>query len=338
MSVMFRKKRKNSKSIFAILFALITIILNNETASFASNTYNIIEQPNIEKSALAFPAYLGGVRLPLETKERGRPLPELSSIFMIPDEIFLLNLENPIPNIDTMSTSAIVKGVFGSVAIPMSNFPVSSRWRPIFQKISLCVDKGPCLENSPSLQRIIQQSRGMAFRDKLSTINKKVNELVRYKADRAIYGVADHWATPDETLARGVGDCEDFAILKMAGLSHSGIPMESMSLVILQDRQRRVFHAVLSVYTNQGTFILDNLSDRVLLDTELVNYIPLYSLSTNRAWIHGVRSAHKEVAAISSEFRSIAPGEGVDTTTSIRREMTLIADTGKLVLRQGLTD
>ena len=325
---MTRKNRKISKSIFAGFFVFAATLLNGETASFASP----------KSSPLTYPAYLGGVPLPLETEEPSTRLADYASIFFVPNGIDLPNTESLVPNIDTMSTAAIIKGVFGSVAIPMSNFPVSTRWRPIFQKVNLCAGKSPCFESSPSFQRVIHKSQGMGFRDKLSTINKRVNALVRYKGDRTTYGVADHWATPDETLARGVGDCEDFAILKMASLSRSGIPVQSMSLVVLQDKQRHVFHAVLSVSTSQGTFILDNLSDRVLLDTELTNYIPLYSLSTNRAWIHGARSTDKEVASISGEFRSIAPGEGVDLMPNTRREATLDATTAKLVFRQGLAN
>ena len=62
--------------------------------------------------------------------------------------------------------------------------------------------------------------------------------------------VLDYWAKPSEILAHRAGDCEDFAILKMAALLRAGIPAQSMSLVVLQDRRRKFFHAVLSVSTS----------------------------------------------------------------------------------------
>ena len=57
-----------------------------------------------------------------------------------------------------------------------------------------------------------------------------------------VYGKLDYWAKPSEILERRAGDCEDFAILKMAALLRAGIPAQSMSLVVLQDRKRGFFH------------------------------------------------------------------------------------------------
>jgi hypothetical protein len=53
-----------------------------------------------------------------------------------------------------------------------------------------------------------------------------VKQRVKYRRD-----TGDHWQTPDETLARGAGDCEDFAILWLAlGLQH--FRPERMRMVI----------------------------------------------------------------------------------------------------------
>jgi hypothetical protein len=40
-----------------------------------------------------------------------------------------------------------------------------------------------------------------------------VTENVRYKSDLAVHGQEEYWQAPMETLERGTGDCEDFAIL-----------------------------------------------------------------------------------------------------------------------------
>ena len=52
---------------------------------------------------------------------------------------------------------------------------------------------------------------------------------------------------PAEILTRVSGDCEDFAILKMTGMIRAGIPANSLSIVVLRDNGRGVFHAVLAV-------------------------------------------------------------------------------------------
>ena len=90
----------------------------------------------------------------------------------------------------------------------------------------------------------------------------------------------------------------------------AGVPAQSMSLVVLQDSSRGVFHAVLSIATQSGTFILDNLSNDVLRDGALKSYIPLYSFSTDRAWIHGAKAGSEQIATASGGFSAIAPGEG----------------------------
>ena len=120
-------------------------------------------------------------------------------------------------------------------------------------------------------------ARGKRFSDKLSFVNSSINRAIAYKKDSVVYGKFDYWAKPSEILERRAGDCEDFAILKMTALLRAGIPAQSMSLVVLQDRRRGFFHAVLSVSTGSGTFILDNLSNLVLRDSDLPDYVPLYS-------------------------------------------------------------
>lgn len=61
-------------------------------------------------------------------------------------------------------------------------------------------------------------------------INGLVNGLIQYRTDLEARSVLDHWDAPAETLERGVGDCEDFAITKYALLLASGIPAQKLRL------------------------------------------------------------------------------------------------------------
>ncbi|WP_378945402.1 transglutaminase-like cysteine peptidase [Mesorhizobium sp. ANAO-SY3R2] len=214
------------------------------------------------------------------------------------------------PGIDPIKTAAIIPGVFGSVAIPMRNFPVAGRWAAVYGELGACSGAADCGKNGSALAELTGSARDKKFLDKLDAVNRTVNRLITYRKDEAVYGNLDYWAKPAEILTRGVGDCEDFAILKMAALIEVGIPAQSMSLVVLQDRSRNVFHAVLSVATQSGTFILDNLSNTVARDGAYRSYVPLYSFSTDRAWIHGARSGSPQIATANGNFAAIAPGEG----------------------------
>lgn len=218
--------------------------------------------------------------------------------------------EKEAAGVDPIKTAAIIPGVFGSVAIPMRNFPVAGRWAKVYSEIDVCLDASACGEKGTAFAALTEDARNKKFLDKLATVNRTVNTLIAYRKDEATYGNLDYWANPAEILSSGAGDCEDFAILKMAALIEAGVPAQSMSLVVLQDRSRGVFHAVLSVATQSGTFILDNLTNKVLRDGALKSYVPLYSFSTDRAWIHGARPGSNQMVAATGNFAAIAPGEG----------------------------
>jgi len=98
--------------------------------------------------------------------------------------------------------------------------------------------------------------------------------------------------------------------LKMTALLRAGVPANSMSLVVLRDSGRGVYHAVLAVATGSGNLILDNTRAEVAMDTDLPDYQPLFSLGAERSWIHGTRTAGGPALAQDENLSAIAPGEG----------------------------
>lgn len=91
----------------------------------------------------------------------------------------------------------------------------------------------------------------------VNRVNNYVNRDVRPATDDEIYGEAERWDYPS---ARG--DCEDYALLKQRYLEVLGLPRSALLLtVVLDDRQEG--HAVLTLATSEGDFILDNRRDGV---------------------------------------------------------------------------
>lgn len=86
----------------------------------------------------------------------------------------------------------------------------------------------------------------------LVDVNARVNALP-YVADLARYHTSEFWAEIDQ----GGGDCEDFAIGKRAELLTFGWPPEALRLAICRTETGEG-HAVLTVDTDRGTFVLDN--------------------------------------------------------------------------------
>lgn len=122
---------------------------------------------------------------------------------------------------------------------------------------------------------------------KLGAVNRWVNDRIAYTEDRELFGRADHWAGPRQTLALGKGDCEDYALLKMHLLAAAGIPRKDMYLTIARDLVRRSDHAVLVVRTDSGFLMLDNATDRVLDAGSAFDYRPVLSFSEDKSWLHG---------------------------------------------------
>ncbi|WVT77439.1 transglutaminase-like cysteine peptidase (plasmid) [Sinorhizobium chiapasense] len=204
--------------------------------------------------------------------------------------------------------------VFHSVAFRVSSIPVARKWKTVYPAVvaadfSHCAQESGCAARG-ILGKAIENANGLAFRQKINGINRTVNRIVRYQPDAENYGSKDYWATPDEILARGKGDCEDYAILKMAALKAAGLPSEAMSIVVLRDVRRNLYHAVLAITTSQGHFILDNLSDEVKLDRALPSYQPLFSVSADRSWIHGIKTTGDKVAS-AAPLADVMPGEGI---------------------------
>ncbi len=111
-------------------------------------------------------------------------------------------------------------------------------------------------------------------------INKEVNSTIVAMTDLEVYGRDEVWEYP--TTA---GDCEDFVLLKRRKLMERGFAVSDLLITVVRKPDGEG-HAVLTLRTNEGDFILDNLSDDVKLWTN-TNYTYLKrqaSFNTGR-WV-----------------------------------------------------
>jgi len=91
----------------------------------------------------------------------------------------------------------------------------------------------------------------------LHSINQAVNREITPATDLEIYGQTEYWTIPTTR-----GDCEDFALLKRKRLLARGWPTSALLVTVVRD-EKGEGHAVLTVRTMQGDFILDNKVDEV---------------------------------------------------------------------------
>ena len=133
-------------------------------------------------------------------------------------------------------------------------------------------------------QAFLSGIRGLPLREQLQQINTYANKK-HYIIDMENYGVEDYWAIAREFLYNG-GDCEDYALTKMFSLMWLGFDPEQMRIVILQDTNLRVPHAVLAVYNHNEILVLDNQIQQVVDHRQVVHYVPVYSINEKHWWIH----------------------------------------------------
>ena len=93
----------------------------------------------------------------------------------------------------------------------------------------------------------------------LDQINRRTNAEIAPVTDQELYGNEEYW-----TLPTTQGDCEDYVLLKRKRLMALGWPAGALLITVVRDEQGDG-HAVLTVRTRQGDFVLDNKVDEVRL-------------------------------------------------------------------------
>ena len=94
----------------------------------------------------------------------------------------------------------------------------------------------------------------------MQRINKWVNINIEPVSDMDHWGVPDQWDYPSD----GKGDCEDYALLKRKLLIEEGFPRSALLMTVVKD-QKGEGHAILTVKTNKGEYVLDNQESRILM-------------------------------------------------------------------------
>jgi predicted transglutaminase-like cysteine proteinase len=92
----------------------------------------------------------------------------------------------------------------------------------------------------------------------LVRINREVNDEIEPMSDLEHWGTLERWSYPTD----GKGDCEDYALEKRRRLMDAGWPRQSLLITVVRDKKGDG-HAVLTVKTERGDFVLDNQETRV---------------------------------------------------------------------------
>lgn len=172
---------------------------------------------------------------------------------------------------------------FGVFAFAMSTGSLRQKWFALKEKLdddmvqlALCDgDRDNCA--SPAALRllaIVDQGRSRDGRARLGEINRAVNLAIRAADD----GADDVWSSPLATFASGAGDCEDYAIAKLAALRLAGVAPEDLRIVVVRDVRAGEAHAVAAAKLDGHWLMLDNRRMAMVEDDNARTYQPLFVL------------------------------------------------------------
>ena len=145
--------------------------------------------------------------------------------------------------------------------------------------VEFCVEYDPECKTKPSAPRDVVLS-GQAWKD-LVRINRTVNTNVKPMTDMDHWGVVERWNYPDD----GYGDCEDYVLQKRKMLMQAGWPREALLITVVRDKHNDG-HAVLTVKSDKGEYVLDNQTDDIVLWSDTgYRFVKRQSQSDPNVWV-----------------------------------------------------
>ncbi|MFZ5485360.1 MAG: redoxin domain-containing protein [Pseudomonadota bacterium] len=141
-------------------------------------------------------------------------------------------------------------------------------------------------------RQMLDATRAANGVERLRRVNDFFNRRLKQATDARIWGRPDHWATLGETLGKGAGDAEDFALAKYFSLRALGVPVERLRLVYVKTRDAAAgspAHMVLAYFEtpSQEPWLLDVRVAEVEPASRRPDLKPIYSFNGAGAWGDG---------------------------------------------------
>lgn len=138
-------------------------------------------------------------------------------------------------------------------------------------------------------QQLLDSHAEVDEQEKLRAVNRFFNRRLQFRDDLDLWQSADYWATPVESLRRGAGDCEDFAIAKYVSLRELGVSSDKLRITYVKALRLNQAHMVLTYYAtpNAIPLVLDNLIGGILPASQRSDLLPVYAFNGEGLWLPG---------------------------------------------------
>ncbi len=207
--------------------------------------------------------------------------------------------------------------LFGAREVRSDNLEMFTKWTAALDRAfdERRLAHAPCTATAfnrchfAAWRRFLDSLAGQPRMAQLAAVNRYMNHK-RYIVDPRNYGVRDYWAAPGQFLSRD-GDCEDYAIAKFMSLKTLGFTNDEMRIVVLQDLNLGIAHAILVVYLDGHALVLDNQIEDVVSADTVRHYRPIYSINERHWWLYRTRlqtMSTRTASDLASHRRSATSG------------------------------
>jgi predicted transglutaminase-like cysteine proteinase len=149
-----------------------------------------------------------------------------------------------------------------------------------------------CAANPRECRSVGRNTKRMAMTpetwNSVHQVNIAVNSAIKPVSDQELYGQLEYWTYPQDA-----GDCEDYLLLKKRELERLGFHAGALLITVVLD-EKNEGHAVLTVATEQGDYILDNRRNDVLLWNDTgYTFLKRQSSHDPRRWMALTATKHE---------------------------------------------
>ena len=177
--------------------------------------------------------------------------------------------------------------VLGTATLPIRPDRYAVEWARASQDAS----------SVPALRQLVEPARNLGRAEQIAFVQAVVAQRIRWRSDATEWGRHDYWASARETLARGAGDQEDRAVLKMQALRALGFSPRDLYLTIGKETIGGPPITVLLVRLNGRYLVLDDWSGPPIPAERRKDFVPMLSFAQGGSWIHGKRTGVRGVAS-----------------------------------------